>query len=303
MEILTITCERDINDFLLQIDSIDKFIEEPCTHIVAIEDGSKSYEEWYEIISPYYTKHTLKLFWFERPELDYSSEIIIYNHRPDAKNGVGGIGWRRQQALKIQLTALNTTSDQVLVLDSKNFFVRPTDLSAWPVKHGNGEYLHYEEIVQVHDLITIKNWVHYLRDEHGLTIPEKFSRILETPFVWQTKIVQDIWNKFDIPALFMNKEVLPNSEFHMYFFFVDPTELAPPMKKICRAVMWEPNEQWNNLITQKIEECEEIDSPTHGLHRQTRQDMSPVADMIYEKWLTNKGLDAKLVHNYMQWCK
>jgi hypothetical protein len=303
MEILTVTCERDIHDFLLQIDSISKFIETPCTHLVAIEDGSKSYDEWYEILSPYYTKHTLKLFWFERPDLDYSSEFRAYPHRPDAKSGTGGLGWRRQQILKMQLTALNATTDQVLVLDSKNIFVRPTDLSTWPVKHGNGEYLPYEEILGAKELITIKNWLHYLRDDHGLTIPEKFAMILETPFVWQTKIVQDIWSRFDIPGMFMNKDVVPNSEFHMYFFFVDPAELGQPMKKICRVVLWTPNDSWDKYITKKIEECEVIESPTHGLHRQTRQDMPIDADVIYENWLTNKGLDAKLVSNYIQWCK
>lgn len=303
MELLTITCERDLPDMLLQAHTINKFVDDLSVHRIAVEDGSKSYQEWVDILSPYYTKHNFELFWFKRPDLDYSSEFIQYPHRPDAKSGIGGLGWRRQQILKIQMTASLAESERVLVLDSKNIFVRPTSLASWPVKHGNDEYVSIETINTNPLLFTIKNWIEHLEKDHGLTPPKKFAKILETPFVWQTDIVEKMWNDYDIPALFMNPDVIPNSEFHMYFFFVDPKELEEPQARICRVLMWTNVEDYDKYILDATKHCDTINSPTHGLHRQTRQDMSPNSIEIYRKWLTDKGLDDKLVYNYLMWCR
>lgn len=304
MHLLTVTCERDLPDMLLQVDSINKFVKSPCIHHVAIEDQSKSLNEWLDILAPYYTKHSLLLYWSERPDIDFDYEFIPYNHRQNAKSGVGGLGWRHQQILKMKYTAeISNYTDTVLVLDSKNIFVRSTDLNEWPVKHGNGEFLSFKEIESAWQLETIKNWAYYLRDTHALKIPEKFAMILETPFAWQTKIVKEIWENYDIPAMFLDPSVIPNSEFHMYFFFVDPKELIEVKDKICRVMMWNPAVPYEEYILQGITKCDKFESPTHGLHRQTRQDMSEESIEIYKKWLTDKGLDAKLVNDYIAWCR
>lgn len=301
MEILTITCERDIHDLKLQIHSMEQFIEEPCVHMVAIEDGSKSHDEWLDILAPLYNKHSLRFFWFDRPDLDFTKEFVGYN--PGSKNGIGGLGWRRQQILKLQMTAQQATSSSVLVLDSKNIFVNSIKLDNWPVKHGNGKYLSLSEIDFHPVLGTIRNWVYHLNKEYGLSIPKKFAMILETPFVWQTDIVKKMWNEYDIPSMFLNPEVMPNSEFHMYFFFVDENDLDLEQDSICRVLMWNPtNIDYVEFVQTDINYCDQINSPTHGLHRQTREDMSEKSADIYEKWLTNKGLDAKLVNDYMTWC-
>ena len=303
MEILTVTCERDLPDMLLQVASINKFVQAPCVHRVVIEDGSRSYDEWNDILSPYYTTHELILHWCERPDLDFSHEFTPYRHRPGAKSGVGGLGWRHQQILKMKYTAEFAKDTSVLVLDSKNFFVRPTNLDDWPVKHGNGEFLSFKEIEGAWELETIKNWAYYLRDTHGLKIPENFAMILETPFTWQTEIVQKIWKNYDVTGMFLNPSVIPNSEFHMYFFFVNPEELVEKKNKICRVMLWDPPVSYEEYISQGTIKCDEFESPTHGLHRQTRQDMTEESIEIYKKWLTDKGLDAKLVNDYIAWCR
>lgn len=303
MELLTITCERDLPDILLQAHTIDKFVTDLDVHRIVIEDGSKSYQEWFDILTPYYTKHKFELYWFERPDLDFSKEFIQYTHRPDAKSGIGGLGWRRQQILKLQITATCAKSEAVLVLDSKNIFVRPTSLSDWPVKHGNDEYYYLNEIYDSPGLFTIRDWIEHLDKVHGLKPPEKFAKILETPFVWQKSIVEKMWQDYDIPKLFMNPEVIPNSEFHMYFFFVNPSDLEPPQARICRVLMWTDVDDYDKYIMDSTQHCDRINSPTQGLHRQTRQDMSVSSIEIYKKWLTDKGLDAKLVNDYMTWCR
>lgn len=301
MEIITITCQRDMYDMFLQAHTIDLFLEKPCVHWVVIEDGSYDYDTWLNFLSPYYTRHKLNLLWLERPNMNFDSEFIGY--MPNSHIGVGGLGWRRQQILKLKVTADLVESERALVLDSKNFFVRPVDLDLWPVKHGNGMYMPLEHVMERPGLKTIKDWVIHLRDDHGLNIPDKFARILETPFVWQTDIVRDMCAKFSMEKLFLNPDVIPNSEFHMYFFFVDPADLDEEQDKICRVLMWNPTDTYEKHIIDSIDHCMSIDSPTHGLHRQTRFNMSLESIDIYKKWLTDKGLDAKLVDDYMTWCR
>lgn len=303
MELLTVTCERDIPDLILQIHSMEKFITEPCLHMVAVEDGSKTPDEWLDILAPLYNRHSLRFFWFERPDMDFSNEILRYS--PTAKNGLGGLGWRRQQILKLQVTAESAVKDSVLVLDSKNIFVNPVDINAWPVKHGNGKYMTWEQITTSDNRgwITIKNWMQHLHDDYGLNIPEKVAMILETPFRWQTDIVKKIWNSYDIPEMFLNPEHMPNSEFHTYFYFVDPSDYDAETDAICRVMMWSPDENYTDYIQKGIDFCDVVNSPTHGLHRQTREEMPAQSLDIYEKWLTDKGLDATLVRNYMTWCR
>ena len=126
---------------------------------------------------------------------------------------------------------------------------------------------------------------------------------METPIVWQTNIVKSIWENYDIPGMFLNPSVIPNSEFHMYFFFVDPKELVEAKDRICRVMLWNPSVSYDEYISNGIEHCDKIESPTHGLHRQTRQDMTDKSIEIYRKWLTDKGLDAKLVNDYIEWCR
>ena len=130
MDLVTIACKRDIQDLLLQAHSIDKFIEKPCRHWITVEDESLTPEEWHSLLSPYYTRHKLNLAFSKRPDLEFDAPFTL--------------GWRRQQMLKLA-TAAKSLDDTVLVLDSKNIFVRSTDLDNWPFKHGNGRYINPEE--------------------------------------------------------------------------------------------------------------------------------------------------------------
>jgi hypothetical protein len=305
MELLTITCHRDIHDMVLQAHSIQKFVLGQAKHTVVVEDGSLSEEEWLNVLSPYYTNHNLNLIWLERGDVSFPGEFISING--SKKFGIGGPGWRRQQILKLKITSEITTSDTVLVLDSKNIFVSHIDLNSWPVKHGNGNYIDTKtllnEIEPSPGVKTIQQWLLHLENERGLKIPEKISMILETPFRWNVNLIKSICDNYDIDELFLNPDIIPH-EFHLYFFFVNPDELEPAKDVVCRVLFGSPPEQhFHYYITNDIKKCDEISSPTHGLHRQTRMDIPDNVSEIYKKWLTNKGLDDKLVCNYMQWCK
>ncbi len=109
-KIVTVTCKKDLKPMIRQAESIQKFVE-PCEHLVIIEDEIFDKKFWLRHLSKYYTKHTLV--------------IKSYNHLIDVER----IGWVRQQALKL-LAALDC-EDEYLILDSKDFFIRPCSLADW----------------------------------------------------------------------------------------------------------------------------------------------------------------------------
>jgi hypothetical protein len=292
VDLVTIACKRDIQDLLLQAHSIDKFIEKPITHYVTVEDTHLSLDQWQDILSPYYTKHTLRLNTYRRdPTLD-----AVF-----ADWGRFGHGWRRQQYLKLLTTSDHVISDHALVLDSKNLFVRPTDLYSWPVKHGNGAYLTRDTIFTGTNHDIIQGWLLYFSEISGKQIPDKFGRLLETPFVFEKKIVQQMAEDFDLEALFLNQDVTPNSEFHTYMFYVDPDELPEEKDIICNAIspfdMIEG--RYDQSIRNDVERCLNIDSPTHGLHKTVRENLPSKTGMFYTEWLLSLGLNDELVKQYM----
>jgi len=118
MDLLTVTCDRDFQLMLLQAESIHKFVN-PCVHWVIINEEDVDIEYWKTTLSPYYTKHTLKL-------------LTLKDFKPIDSN----IGWIRQQVLKLRIAEY--TDNDYLILDTKFFFVKPTDLSFWEDKLGDG---------------------------------------------------------------------------------------------------------------------------------------------------------------------
>jgi hypothetical protein len=118
MDLLTVTCDRDFELMLLQAESIHLFLT-PCTHWVIINEELVDIEYWKTALSPYYTNHTLKL-------------LTIKDFKPiNSKQG-----WVRQQVLKLRIAEY--TDNDYLILDTKFFFVKSTDLSFWENKIGDG---------------------------------------------------------------------------------------------------------------------------------------------------------------------
>lgn len=103
---------------LLQAESIHKFVN-PCVHWVIINEESVDIEYWHTALKPYYTRHTLKLLTLK-----------------DFKPIISPHGWVRQQVLKLRIAEY--TDNDYLILDTKFFFLKPTDLSFWENKLGDG---------------------------------------------------------------------------------------------------------------------------------------------------------------------
>ena len=283
MELVTVICERDEQDILLQAHSIDKFIEEPCSHWIKVEDGSKSILEWKDLLDPYYKRHRLNLVFTERPDGP---------HFPDPY----GLGYRRQMTEKLKLAA-RVESDNSLLLDAKNIFVRPTKLSEWPYKNGRGVYTYLEN--EPADWFP-KKWIYYIHEKTGLEIPKRFPPHMATPFALTTKYVKKAVEHPLFESLYFNTDVIPMTETFYYYFFVPDTELDPHGRTIYGSM--------NHLrLTRSVEHyvsdclylCDEQDSPTQGAHRRLRALMPQHTKDEYRDWLIGRGLDSKLVNDYV----
>lgn len=119
-KLVTVTCSADIQPMLLQAKSIQQFVD-PCEHLVIIEDDNYDLNYWKKILSNFYTNHTLIL--------------KKYNHVYTA----GLNGWGRQQVYK--LAAAFDCLERYLVLDSKDFFIRKTNISDWDTYQGSNDII------------------------------------------------------------------------------------------------------------------------------------------------------------------
>ena len=286
MDLVTIACERDIQDLLLQAHSIDKFIEKPCIHWITVEDESLTPEEWHGLLAPYYTRHKLHLTFSQRPDLTFEEPF--------------NLGYRRQQILKLQAAA-SVPADNVLVLDCKNIFVRPTDLETWPYKNGIGRYTSLD--IEPEDFFP-RQWIRYVHERTELKIPNKFPPCLATPYAVTTKYARAAVNHPLFESLFYNKEdFFPMTEMFYLQFFIPNEVLEEETDTICSAVSYYdiPNiDDCDDHFKLMIYYCVDVyNSPTHGLHRKVRRHIPNSAKAIYSEWLKSLGLNSTLVDNYV----
>lgn len=117
MDLVTVTCKKDLQFFELQVKSTVKFLQ-PCTHWVIINEDDPA--EALEKISKVYqnSQHQLKIL----TQKDFMP--------------LQGSGWQKQQAYKLLVSKY--INDDYLLLDSKNFFIRNCSTDHWKNTVGCG---------------------------------------------------------------------------------------------------------------------------------------------------------------------
>jgi hypothetical protein len=127
MDLVTVTCNRDFQHMMLQAESIQKFLE-PCKHWIIINEYEDlNIDAWVKELDKYYTKHQYKIV------TPYDFKINSLPHRK----------WHAQQYFKLAISTL--IDNDYLVLDTKNFFIRPTDLKQWNDTMGSGTLYKFGE--------------------------------------------------------------------------------------------------------------------------------------------------------------
>jgi len=117
--LVTVTCNKERNLMLLQAESIQKFLE-PCCHWVIVNEINVDVEAWKEILNPFYDRHELKII----------PQHLLFENKENI------FGQYTQQVCK--LTIAKMIKDDYLILDSKNFFIRPSSINEWDEYIGSG---------------------------------------------------------------------------------------------------------------------------------------------------------------------
>lgn len=136
--LVTVTCNLERHMMLLQAESIQKFLA-PCKHYVVINEEKVNLEAWRNYLSPYYDRHELILL---------SQRDLFINDDP--KLG----GTHTQQVCKLEISKL--IRDDYLILDTKNFFIKPTSIKEWKRYMGSTGIRYLDESMFTTDIQKLK---------------------------------------------------------------------------------------------------------------------------------------------------
>jgi hypothetical protein len=195
MDLLTVTCNRDFQQMVLQAESISRFVE-PCTHWVIINEPESDIAHWNYHLKPFYKNHMLKV-------------------RPRVVESANENGWYTQQLQKI--AAAKIIQKDYLVLDSKNFFIRNIDTDTYQNILGSGR-----QVLSSSFNKNNQRFLSYCSDILNKPIPEKLLAEF-TPFVIKYKPIEDILKKHTILELIPDYKNLGKykvSEFLIYSMLI-----------------------------------------------------------------------------------
>ena len=283
MDLVTVVCSRDYNQMLLQAESIQKFLA-PCKHWVIVNDEVPDVLFWQNSLSKYYTKH----------------ELIVIPYTDLFENTNNYIGHYTQQVCKLMIVKL--IKDDYLILDAKNFFIRPTNTNEWDNILGSGrveflelpskEELDYPHIVKSDDIWRMTATVY--KEVLHVNMPKLFLGPL-TPFKVQADI---LLNYIDLDSLYellstweyerkLNTKIGP-SEFMFYSFLCkDLIHINENVTLIAIEnkyhTCWNAKEFETDFLTEKIDNNQNI--KVLGFHYKFLDSCKPIHINRINTWL------------------
>ena len=270
IDLVTVTCARDFDQMILQAHSIDVFVKPGCHHWVYIEDCNIPLNVWQQSLEPHYKNHQLHLVQNTEPYL-----IAGFNS-----------GWQRQQVIKLE-AADNVQSRSYLCLDSKNFFVKPTDPRHWPIAQGNNL------VRSIMKDLPFVPWMKNFCQEHELKFNFSVCEPV-TPFRLDTALVKSLL-KLDIHQIFA-KATGNISEFVLYSIYSQSQGHYLPSGPTANYTFWSVDE----IMCENIEFFEQLYHmpllKSMGVHRTVLKSMARPPQVFFE-WCNSKGLDQNLVQN------
>jgi len=264
MNFVTVTFSTDFDAMLLQASSLE-FVIDNVTHFVIIQDTKIELSEWQSALSPYYTRHKLVLI---------QNDLVLQS------------GWRQQQILKLEI-AKKINTENYLILDSKNFFIKPFTLTDWNVPHGNGSlFIYYKGNKKRMD---VDVFLEKTSKKYKKEIPKLHIDYM-TPYKMNTSIVNSIICT-DYTSLFFEDE-LP-SEFALYNMFLPNSELLHCSSGMNKLFM----NYRTSLPTEKVLEKIYENSFVLGIHRNLRIKENNNSLSFLIEYLSFRGLNTTLLNN------
>jgi hypothetical protein len=283
MDILTVTCNRDFEQMLLQAESINAFVK-PCTHWVVINEPAADVDYWKDRLAPYYKNHALRLtVWDWSAWPDTNQMKIDSNYK----------GYKLQQVIKLMMHSC--IQKDYVCLDSKNFFIAPTDIKQFTGQIGSGRYVAYSsmtDIKQKHNF-EITTAVY----SQKLQVPFEVSHLAgTTPFVIDHSVLTEI--EPDLLQWFYQEESVNASEFTLYGFMLTKQgiDIGKATKQIADYTVWRkhwvrPEEFTVNTFLQFIDSRQYC---VLGLGRDFLNQLNQEEFSTVNKWLASRGLCTQL---------
>lgn len=276
MYLATVTCNRDFQQMLLQAESIQRFLN-PCKHVIIVNESNPDLEFWRRWLQPYYTNHELIV----RPRIDYNYPYSTLGTR-DRYGEIDGVsnGWRTQQLQKMLLAY--EYEDDYLLIDSKNFFIKPTDLSEWNDIVGSGTYCGFGAI---HELVgSYKKYAELFKRDID------YYSIASTPFKIKREplITNCTFEELGYKLFYPEHSITPASEGIFYSFFVED-EIAKflDIPFIKSKTLWLTEDL--NLATELFSMTTDPTIKVAAIHREILSKIDSKDLKIIELWLNNKS--------------
>lgn len=199
-ELLIVTCEQHAWQFLIQCKSIYTYLAPCCINIVINEKAPEKWISWFDAVcSRYFVNHKLSL---------YTLKDFDYRY-------IGNIGYITQQSIKLMFSY--KTDNEYVILDTKNWFIKFTNINEIP-RQGYSSNLINKEYFNTFYLKCI--------DQFG---DQDMIRHIETPYIFNPSIVKQLVNKFGDEEQFLkwftDTSATPPSEFICYNMFAQSVNL------------------------------------------------------------------------------
>ena len=259
-DIVTVTYSEEKDLMIRQAKSINKFVEGTINHVVIIQDEKMSLRDWYRLLNPLYTKHTLKLF---------PNNCDLKHHG----------GW--VQSLQLKYTASeHVQTNYYLILDSKNFFCKSTDLDKWPIIEGSGHPNPGEWTLP---------FVRFFSEQIKKPVPKVISNNI-TPYRVKTSVVKSMLKKFNFKDVIDKFGSLYPQESEsgsiMYDFFGEEIVFMLSYDHLPFRAVWDGLP----VITKKF--LKDIDNSPHikvfGIHTDHKQ--SDKSLKAFQDWCNRLGV-------------
>jgi len=214
-DIVTVTCSRDFHFMRLQAYTLNKFLIEPCTHYVFIEDKKINYAKWFKMLKPLYTRHKLVIL-----NTMTHPQLLSFRNDPDFANKTSG--WAKQQLIKFKIAGL-LKNFRYLILDSKNFLVKTIFV-------GNSfNFAGMGKLTPATDSCfdQWRPWINFCSEQLNKPVPNDLWWP-QTPFIADNIVVNSNINKIEnlFYQFLQNNHALP-SEFIIYRFFMNENITDP----------------------------------------------------------------------------
>lgn len=258
-KLVTVTCTKDAVAMQRLAESIQKFVA-PCEHLLVIEDLEHDISYWKNLLDKYYINHKLVI-------KTYHKMLSVKDQN----------GWSRQQAFKL-LASLDCT-DKYLILDSKDFFIKPTNLHEWNDFQGSNIV---KDIGYAIDNKFLKLSMQYSLYFNKPLLEEVFNKI--TPFVIDTKYIDK--RKIVQQANDLLRISDPCSEFIFYNYMAYNLMSTFKPHRFTAHKVW-PGDDIRVVMNEAIEDPNAM---VFAFHRTSIEQFTPEQKAIANDWIKSLGL-------------